>query len=421
MGQAWPQLVLVGVLVIVNGILAGSEIALISLRESQLNRLERRGGAGEVVARLARDPNRFLSTIQIGITLAGFLASATAAVTLAEPVEPLFEFMGDAARTTAIVVVTLLLSFLTLVLGELAPKRLALQRAETWSLLVGRPLHWMAVATTPFVWLLSVTTDAVVRLLGGQPGSRREEVDLEELREMISGARMLSEDHQDVLEGAFEIADRTLREVVVPRTQVFTLPADGTAGDAVPSLLQAGYSRAPVISGRDLDDTVGIVHVRDLMAAPPDSPVGELAGPAEALPETVPVLRAMRTMQEQRLQMILVVDEHGGVDGMVTLEDLMEEVVGEIYDEFDRDVASAWRDPDGSMVVSGRYPVHDLEDLGIHVPRGAYTTVAGMILDALGEVPERPGDRITVDGWEVTVLSVRGRSIGRARFRRLNG
>ena len=419
MEEVWPQLVLVLVLVVINGVLAGSEIALISLRDAQVTRLARGGGAGEVVARLTRDPNRFLSTIQVGITLAGFLASATAAVTLAEPLVPLLEFLGDAARSVAIVVVTLLLSFFTLVLGELAPKRLALQRAEAWSLLVGRPLQWMAKLSTPVVWLLSVSTDAVVRLLGGEPTSTREQVDLEELREMVTATGAVSSDHQSVLMGAFEVADRTLREVLVPRPDVFSLRADADPSEALTSLLDAGYSRAPVIPGTELDEAVGVVHLRDLVTAETGTRVGDLAEPVEALPESVAVLAGMRTMQERRQHLALVVDEFGGIDGIVTLEDLLEEVVGEIYDEVDRDISSVAEESEGSVVVEGRFPVHDLSDVGIHMPPGDYTTVAGLVLDHLGHLPEGSGDRVVVGDWEITVLSVRGRSIRRVRFSRL--
>jgi putative hemolysin len=268
------------------------------------------------------------------------------------------------------------------------------------------------------VWFLSVSTDAVVRLMGGEPGSTREHVDLEELREMVTATKVVSSDHQEVLVGAFEVADRTLREVLVPRPDVFSLRADARPSEALTSLLDAGFSRAPVIPGTELDEAVGVVHLRDLVTAPADSTVGDLAQPAEALPESVPVLAGMRTMQERRQHLALVVDEFGGIDGIVTLEDLLEELVGEIYDEVDRDIGSVSEESEGSVVVEGRFPVHDLTDIGIDVPAGDYTTVAGLILDQLGHLPGGPGERVVVGDWEITVLSVRGRSIRRVRFSR---
>lgn len=408
-------------LVAVNGILAGSEIALISLRESQLARMEREGRTGLIVATLARDPNRFLATIQIGITLAGFLASAAAAVTLSEPLQPLFGIFGEAADTVAIVAVTLVLSFVTLVFGELAPKRLALQRVEGWALFVGRGIHWMAVASKPLVWLLGVSTDLVVRIVGGKPGSAREEVDIEEIREMVIAHRALTGEHQEVLVGAFEVAERTLREVLVPRRDVFTVDATMTVREAIDALLETGHSRAPVVPEGELDDTLGIAHLRSLLTVNPGSMVSDHVAATEFFPESVRVLAALRRMQEHHQQMAFVVNEFGGIDGIVTVEDLIEEVVGEIYDESDRDVLLVEHEPDGSFLVPGRFPVHDLVDIGIEVPPGEYTTVAGLVLHELGRVPATAGERFSTNGWEVTVLTLRRRRVGRVRFRRVAG
>jgi putative hemolysin len=420
--EALPELLLVAGLVTLNAVLAGSEIALISLREAQITRLERKGRAGQVVARLARDPNRFLATIQIGITLAGFLASAAAAVTLAEPLTPYFGWFGNGADTAAIVSVTLVLAYFTLVFGELAPKRLALQFAERWSLVVGRPLTWMAVVTKPVVWLLSVSTDVVVRLLGGKPGSSREEVDLEELREMVVAHRDLHEDHQEVLLGAFEVADRTLGEVMTPRTDVFTIEAGTSASDAIRLLAAAGHSRAPVVDGdQGLDAAFGVVSLLDLVVADPAASVERLAAEPVVLPGSVLVLVALRTLQELHQQMALVVDEFGGIDGIVTTEDLVEELVGEIYDETDRDILTAARNADGTLTVPGRFPIHDLVDLGISAPEGDFRTVAGLVIERLGRVA-RSGDTVDVDDWEIAVEEVEGRSITSVRFRpRLRG
>lgn len=420
MQEVIPQLALVAGLVLINGILAGSEIALISLRDSQVRAMERRGGAGEIIAQLTADPNRFLATIQIGITLAGFMASATAAVTLAEPLIPLFGFAGDAADTVAIVAVTLILSFVMLVLGELAPKRLALQRAESWSLLVARPLHWLEIASRPAVWLLSRATDLVVRLFRGEPGASREAVDLEEVKEIVRSNVSLSEPHQEVLVGAVEVADRSLREVLVPRPDVVSLSASLPATDGIEIMLRTGHSRAPVTEGNDLDQALGVANLRDLVAAAPGSRVGDVTNPVEAMPESVLVLSALRRLQEARQQMALVIDEFGGVAGIITIEDLLEEVVGEIYDETDRDIRSIQRDEAG-VVVSGRFPVHDLVDLGIQIPPGDYTTVSGFVQERLGAIPEQAGESFVVGRWRVTVLGMRGRAVDRARFERIEG
>jgi putative hemolysin len=417
----WPEVLLIVVLVAINAVLSGTEIALISLRESQLTRMRERGGTGRIVADLASEPNRYLATIQVGITLAGFLASAAAAVSLAEPLVPAFSWAGDAARTVAIVIVTVALSFLTLVFGELVPKRLALQKPEGWAMVMGRPLHWFSVAASPVVWLLSATTDAFVRLFGGTPGATREEVGLEELRDLILAAGRLPDTQREVIMGAFEVAERTIQEVMTPRPDVQTVEGDAAVSDALRAMVASGFSRLPVTIGDEgLDTAVGIVSMQDLVEVDRASPVRLHAREATVLPESVLVLTALRQLQDARQAMAFVVDEYGGIEGIVTVEDLVEEMVGEIYDEYDRDVATVRRQPDGSLIVPGRFPVHDLDEIGIDVPSGDYTTVAGLVLDQIGRVP-RSGERLVLGDWDVSVLSLDGRAVTRVRFSRRSG
>ena len=402
----WGQLGLVALLVLVNAAFAGSELALVSLREGQLQRLEAESRSGRALAALARQPNRFLATIQIGITLAGFLASASAAVALAEPLEGPLDFLGAAARPAAVVVVTVILSYFTLVVGELAPKRLAMQRAERWGLLVARPLSALADGTRPVVWVLSRSTDLVVRLLGGDPTREREEVTREELRELVAVQHEFSAQQRRIIDGAFEISERTLEEVVRPRIDVFSLDADMGCGPALAELARSGHSRAPVCRRRVLDDVLGIVHLRDLLTDDPERPVREVARPIHAVPETAGVLDTLRRMQAERLQMVIVVNEHGGADGIVTVEDLVEELVGEIYDETDRDVVGVRHDAGGVLVVPGRVPCHDLVDIGVTVQAGEYATIAGFLLDRLQRIPDRPGDEVVEGGWRFTVTGL---------------
>lgn len=406
MSGVWPELILIVVLVVVNALLSGTEIALISLREPQLRRMESQGGAGQVVVGLARDPNRFLATIQIGITLAGFMASAVAATSIAGPLTSSFGWTGDTAETVTIVIVTIALSFLTLVFGELAPKRLALQRSESWAMAMGRPLHGLSVLMTPFVWLLSVSTDAVVRLFGGSAGTRRQAVDLRELRDLILASGALSDDHSEIFLGAFDLADRTVEQVMTPRTDVRLIEDDLTVGDAIDVVIESRHSRLPVTpSGEGLDAAVGIVDLSDLVVADRSIAVLEIVKPVLAFPESIGVLPALRRMQASRTQMGFVVDEFGGVEGIVTVEDIVEEVVGEIYDEDDPDVAAVVRAADGTFLIPGRCPIHDLVDVGIDVPEGEYTTVAGLVLDAMGRLPE-PDESVEIGSWAFTILEV---------------
>jgi putative hemolysin len=403
---------LVLVLVVVNAAFAGSEVALISLREGQLRRLEHEGGRGRLVAQLARDPNQFLSTIQIGITLAGFLASAAAAVALAEPLVPLLGFLGGAAEPVAVLVVTIVLTYLTLVVGELAPKRIALQRPEPWARRAARPLTLVTTLTRPAVWLLSRSTDLLVRLAGGDPNTQRETMTEEEVRDLVATQASFSPQHRTILVGALEITDRVLRDVLVPRREVVALAANTPVPDAVRKLVTTTHGRAPVYRG-DLDEIIGVAHLVDLVEA--RGRVADHVRPALALPESMRVLDALRRMQTERQTLAIVLNEYGGTEGIVTMEDLLEELVGEIYDEFDRDSHGIQRQPDGSVVLPGSFPIHDLPDLGITLPEGPYTTVAGLVLDRLGRLPD-PGDTVQVDGWQLEVLAVDHRAITRLRL-----
>ncbi|MFL1428991.1 MULTISPECIES: hemolysin family protein [unclassified Nocardiopsis] len=406
------QIGLVLVLVVVNALFAGSEIALVTLREGQIRRLEAAGPGGRAVARLARDPNRFLATIQVFITLAGFLASATAAVTLSAPlVEPL-SFLGSYATPVAIVLVTVLLTFVTLVLGELAPKRIAMQRAETWAVMVARPLDLLATLSRPVVWLLGVSTNLVVRLFGGDPDAEREQVSEEELREMIVSHGDITPEQRHILSGAFEIRERKVRRVLVPRPEVDAVTAGTTARDALRMLVERGHSRAPVFAAGDVDDVLGVVHWSDLIDHG-DTDVADLAREAPLLPDSLSVSEALRRMTAERRQLAVVIGEAGEVGGIVCMEDLLEEIVGDIVDETDEDPGVARLDG-GALRVPGTYPVHDLPLLGVEVtdpPEGPYVTVAGMVLVLLGHIPEGPGERVELGGWTATVEAADGRVI----------
>ena len=412
------QLLLVLVLVLVNALFSGSEMALVSLRDAQLQRLERNSRSGRTLARLARDPNRFLATIQIGITLAGFLASAAAALSRAQPLVGPFGFLGGAARPAAIFVVTIVLTFVTLVLGELAPKRIAMQRAEGWALTVARPLHVLSAISRPAVWLLGKSSDLIVRLVGGDPHAQREEVSTEEIRDMVAAQQEFSAQQRTIISGAFEIADRILREILVPRRDVFTLPKDTQAREALTLLMATGHSRAPVVGPAGLDDVYGIVHLRDLVDA--TGSVTELARPGLFLPETLRVSDALRQLRQERHQLALIVDERGAIDGIVTMEDLVEEIVGEIYDETDRDVESVVHEADGALLLPGGFPIHDLPDIGFDVnghEDGDYTTIAGMVLAGLGHIPTEPGEVVELPLFAAEVVEVTGRAITAVRLR----
>ena len=413
--------------VLLGGVFAGTEMALVSLRESQVRRMEKAGKRGARIAALAGNPNRFLSTVQIGVTLSGFFSAAYGAATIAPDVEPLLEAMGlgPAAESVAFIGMTLLVAYLSLVLGELVPKRLAMQSAVGFTKVLAPPLIVLSELMRPVVWLLSVSTDAVVRLFGGDPKVRQEGVSAEELRDMVTQNDRLEEHSRSILNDVFRAGNRSLREAMRPRTDVIFVDSGMTIAAARSMLRDAPYSRYPVI-GRTPDDVLGFIHIRDLMPRDEhydDRVVKDIVREILPLPGTNKVLPSLSRMRKLNQHIALVVDEYGGTDGIVTFEDLTEELVGEIYDEYDigADPEDRVHVTSGSIEVDGGLILQEFESAsGIALPDGPYETVAGFVIDRLGRVPH-VGDRVEVAGHVLTVTAVDRLRIARIRVTSADG
>ncbi len=410
--------------ILLGGVFAGAEMALVSLRESQISAIERSGAQGQRTARLARNPNLFLSAIQIGVTLTGFFSAAYGASALAPAVVPLLRGWGlpePAANATAFIVLTLFIAYLSLVFSELVPKRLAMQNAVGFARILSPALNVFAVLMRPVIRLLSASTDAVVRLLGGNPNVKTVPVSTQELRDMVTASPMLAEDSRRILVDVFGAGTRLVQEVMRPRTEVVFLRGDLPLEQARRQVRDLPYSRYPV-TGSSVDDVLGFIHVRDLMPDPdrPDGngrTVAQILRPILFLPGTATVLPSLTRMRRESSHIALVADEYGGTDGIVTLEDLVEELVGEIYDEYDtgRDPEDRYRREKGQLVVDGALILQEFERLtGIGLPEGQYETVAGYILEQLGRMA-RPGDTVPAPGCRLEVLGVRRRRIGAVR------
>ena len=414
------NLALVVVFVLVGGVFAATEMALVSIRPSQLESLEQKSSRGAKVASLARDPNTFLAAVQIGVTVAGFLSAAFGASNLAPDVAPVFTGLGlsdGAADTLALVVMTLLIAYLSLVLGELVPKRFALQKSAALATIVAPPLSKFATLMRPIIWFLSLSTNVVVRLLGGNPHAANEEMSEDELRDLVGGHDGLPDDERRILTDVFSAAERSVKEVMQPRHRVDFLSAATPLTEAAASVRDKPHSRYPV-TGESVDDVIGFVHVRDLLQAQSSdgARVESITRDIPALPSTNRLLPAMAQMRSDGVHIALVVDEFGGTDGIVTLEDLVEELIGEIRDEFDQEDAR-------QSGMAGRYDGGlNLEDFarftGIELVDGAYETVAGFIIDQLDRMP-RVGDVVVVDEAQLEVAEVDGLRISQVDVTRL--
>ena len=407
------NIALVLLFVLVGGVFAGTEIALVSLRESQISRLEERGGRGARVASVAKDPNRFLAAVQIGVTVAGFFSAAYGASTLAPDFVPVLESTGmpsDVAGTVSLIVLTLVIAYLSLVLGELVPKRFALQRSQSIALVVGPPLDRFATLMRPVVWLLSVSTNAVVRLLGGDPSATSEGMSEEELRDVVVAHEGLPEEERRILSDVFDAAERSVSEVMRPRGEVTFLDGYQPVSKVLSIVQSSPYSRYPV-TGEDFDDVVGILHVRDLFGAPPTMPIRELARTVLYLPTTAHLIPALSQMRRDGRHLAVVVDEYGGTYGIVTLEDLIEEMIGDIRDEHDALEDSRTSTADGTVMLDAGMTIEEFaEKVGFDLDDGPYETVAGYVVSRLGRVAE-VGDKVGVDGSDLVVTDVQGRRL----------
>jgi putative hemolysin len=425
------------VLICIGGVFAAAEMALVSLRDSQVKQLAHRGSRGRTVARLNENPNRFLSAVQIGVTLAGFLSAAVGGKALSEPLSAALRNLvpslpDGVADNIALVIVTAIISYVSIVLGELTAKRLALQRSEAFALSLAPLVDFIAKLARPVIWLLGVSTDAVVRILGGDPTASREEVSDEEIRALVSGSSTLGDEERRIVDDVFDAGSRGLREVMLPRTEVDFLPGDMPAYKAVREALQAPHSRYPVM-GDSADDIIGFIHVRDLLdpeVSNRSTPVSELVRPVISLPDTVRVLRALSDLRRASAHLAIVLDEYGGTAGIVTMEDLVEELVGDITDEYDVVVE---HEPShlGSIEVDGLSTLDEFaEQTGYTLAEGPYDTVAGFFMAARGQLPSH-GATVEVDArragddeaepvrLELTVIELDGRRAARLEVKQL--
>jgi putative hemolysin len=413
------DVIIVLVIVLIGGFFAAAEMALVSLRDGQVRTLAKRGRRGQRAAKLAQDPNRFLSAVQIGVTLATLLSGAYGAATLAAKLRAalIHHMSGVLASVLSIAIVTLAISFCTLVFGELAPKRIALQRSERVSLVAAPILDRLATLATPVVWLLSRSVNLVVAALGGDPAVGRGVMTEQELRDVVAGYQALTADQRHIVSEVFDAGKRQVREVLVPRTEVEFLPATMPIAEAAAIVSTASHTRFPVYQ-QSYDDVIGFVHSRDLLG--PDSGsssrrVGEVCRPVKFVPTSKTVLSALSEMRRENAHLAIVLDEYGGTAGIVTLEDLVEELIGEIRDEYDVDEGQPRHLRGGELEVDGLLNLDEFaEQTGIELPEGPYETVAGYMLAALGHLPGE-GESVLVSGRKLTVTKLDGRRIARVR------
>ena len=393
------KLVLIVILIFVNAFFAASEMAFVSLNDTKLNRMAKNGNKkAEKIVKMLVNPSRFLATIQIGITLAGFLSSAFASESFASVLAPkLNELMPvlslSAWNGISIVVITIILSYFTLVFGELVPKRIAMKNSEKIAFFSIGIINVISVVTSPFVALLTFSTNAISKLFGV---SEKEEktVTEEEIRMMVDVGEekgTIEEDERNMINNVFEFNDRIVSEIMIPRTDVFAINNMMSIYEVTKLLEEKKimHSRMPVYN-ESIDNIVGILHFKDLFYSTKnkETNITKVMRTPFFVPESKPIDELFEELRKNRNLMAIVIDEYGGTSGIVTMEDILEEIVGEIYDEHDEVEELYKKLDDNTYIINAEMTIYDVEDiLGIHIQEGDYDTLSGYIIEKMGRIP----------------------------------
>jgi putative hemolysin len=430
--EAISQILVIVLLTMLEAVFVAAEIALVTIRRTRIDQLVDEGsGAARRVQRLVQSPGRFLAVTQIGLTFIGFLASAYAAVSLTEQVaDALIGVLGAAAaQPVSLIVVTLVLSLFTIVFGELVPKSLALAHTERFALSLSWLVDIMLRLLAPLVWLLTQTTNAVTRMFGGDRMTENT-MSTEELKLLVERGGeqgILEAEEEQMIAAVIELGERRLHEVMVPRTSIVALPATATVEECIDRIVEEGHSRIPIYED-SVDEVVGILYAKDLLpflksADRPRPAVRSLLRTPLFVPESMSIDDLLHEFQRRKVHIAIVLDEYGGTAGLVTIEDLLEEIVGEIQDEYDVEEPMIERLSDTEVRLDGRAAVDELEELfdirlGLQ-DEDEYDTIGGLIYHRIGGVPS-PGDQVQVDGLMLTVESTNGRRVAKVLVVRAN-
>ena len=427
------KILLLFVLILVNAFFAMSEIAIISLNDNKIDKLAEEGHKkAKQIQKLTQNSSNFLSTIQIGVTLAGFLTSASAADSFAPILtnavvnasESLAAYKG-VIETVALILITIIVSYFSLVFGELAPKKIGMQKSEKVAYKVVGILLFIMKATKPFVKILAFSTNSIVRLFGIDPNADEENVTEEEILMMVDVGEekgVIENAQAEMINNIFEFDDIDAGDIMTHRVDMTAVEADEPVSEVVKVAIEDGYSRIPVYDD-DPDNIVGIVYIKDLLPyigkeVPTDKTIREVMREAYFVPETKKCGELFAEMSEKRVQIAIVVDEYGGTAGLLTLEDIVESIVGSIQDEYDTEEEEIAKINDTTFTVDGTTDLDEINELvGADIPDGDYDTIAGFIISELGYLP-KDGDMDTVelDNLKFTIIEVEDKRIAKVRI-----
>jgi putative hemolysin len=428
------EILVIILLTLLEGFFVAAEIALVSIRRSRVEQLVEEGSSGaRRVRRLLDDPGRFLAVSQLGLTVIGFFASAFAAVSLTDGLTDLLRGAGlgeGTATGVALILVTVTLALFTIIFAELVPKTLALANAERVALTLAVPVDVLARALGPLIALLTGITRAIAGLLGASV-TNEAQITAEELRLIVERGGeqgVLEAEEEQMINAVIELGERRLHEVMIPRIAIVSLPARSTLEEAIDIVVDEGHSRIPVYE-ESIDEVIGILYAKDLLpflkaGSEPHPEIRSMLRPPVFVPESMTVDDLLHEFQRRKVHIAIVLDEYGGTAGLVTIEDLLEEIVGEIQDEFDTEEPMVVSISDDEARIDGRADVDDLAELfditlGLE-DEDEYDTVGGLIYHRIGGVP-KPGDQVQVNGLTLTVETTDGRRVGKVLVVRERG
>lgn len=392
------QLIILILLILLNAFFAANEIAFISLNDAKIEALAKEGDKkAKKIQKMLEKPSRFLATIQIGITFGGFLSSALASDTFGRKLAPLLHNIFPALTVEtwsgiAIVLITLILSYFTLIFGELVPKRIAMKKYEEIAFASVGVIRFVSIVTRPFVRFLEISTNIVSKLFG-VTGNEEETVTEEEIRMMVSVGEekgTIEQNEKEMINNVFEFNDRTVSEIMTPRTEIFALDSKLSMAEAIEAIAEDyKYSRVPVYKDT-IDQIIGIMYVKDMLLEQKNrnTRIKNIIQDVFFIPDTKPINETFAEMRKNKKQIAIILDEYGGTAGLITMEDILEEIVGDIYDEFDEFQKEYEKIDQNTYILDGRLPIYECNKiLDIDIPEGDYDTLSGYLLDELGRIP----------------------------------
>lgn len=411
MSNITTELLLIIILILINAFFSASEMAIVSLNRNRMNHLAEEGNEkARLILRLLEEPSKFLATIQVGITLAGFFASASAATTLSERFSIVLSSYGiPYSNRISVILITIFLAYITLVLGELFPKRIALQSSEEIAMFSVRPILFVLKVMLPFVKLLSSSTNSLIKISGITLENLEEKVSEEEIRTMIDLGQekgVFNETEKEMINGIFEFDDTLAKEVMTPRTDVFAIDINEPNGSIISEILEEKYSRVPVYEG-DIDNVIGILFIKDLFGHLIKTPIDKidikkLLRPAYFVPENKNIDILFKELQSSKNHMAILIDEYGGFSGITTIEDLIEEIMGNIFDEYDEYEQDFKKIDNGTYIVSGSLAIDEVNEfLNLNLQSENSDTIGGFVVDLMGSIP-RDDEENTIEYENIT-------------------